>query len=296
MSDHVQELLDRKEVRYQISGRDFLIKCLNPEHNDSNPSCRVDRLTGVTHCFSCGFKTNIFKHFGVVQNFTSIKVAKLKQKLKELNVSMNGVDFPDETIPYTKPFRGISSKTLQHFGAFYTHGSSEYADRIWFPIKDVRGKASVYVGRHTMSSGNPRYLNFPTGVTMPVYPEVLEERYSSVVLVEGIFDMLNLYDKGLKNVCCTFGTNTLHKEADLKLLALKTQGIAKIYLMFDGDEPGQKAMEQLDPVLQECGYLVEKIVLEPDSDPGELTQEYVDSIKEYIHEKDSNSRQSTEQE
>ena len=66
--------------------------------------------------------------------------------------------------------------------------------------------------------------------------------------------------------------------------------------MFDGDEPGQKAMEQLDPVLQECGYLVEKIVLEPDSDPGELTQEYVDSIKEYIHEKDSNSRQSTEQE
>jgi hypothetical protein len=42
-------------------------------------------------------------------------------------------------------------------------------------------------------------------------------------------------------------------------------------------------------VLQECGYITEKIVLEDDSDPGELSQEYVDSIKEYISEKDSNS-------
>jgi DNA primase len=296
MSDHVQELLTKQGIRYQISGRDFLISCLNPDHNDSNPSCRVDRITGVTHCFSCGFKTNIFKHFGIVQNFVSIKVAKLKNKLKELNVNLNGVEFPDEVIPYTKSFRGISNKTLHHFGAFYTHGSSEYADRIWFPIRDVRGKAAVYVGRHTMSNGNPRYLNFPTGVTMPVYPEVLHHKTGSVVLVEGIFDMLNLYDKGLTNVCCTFGTNTLFKEAEMKLLALKTQGVAKIYLMFDGDDPGQKAMLQLEPVLQECGYIVEKIVLEPDSDPGELTQEYVDSIKEYINEKDSYSRQSTQQE
>jgi hypothetical protein len=30
-------------------------------------------------------------------------------------------------------------------------------------------------------------------------------------------------------------------------------------------------------------------VLEEDSDPGELSQEYVDSIKEYISEKDRNS-------
>jgi hypothetical protein len=48
-------------------------------------------------------------------------------------------------------------------------------------------------------------------------------------------------------------------------------------------------MNKLEPVLQECGYITEKIVLEDDSDPGELSQEYVDSIKEYISEKDSNS-------
>jgi hypothetical protein len=53
-------------------------------------------------------------------------------------------------------------------------------------------------------------------------------------------------------------------------------------------------MDKLEPILQECGYLTEKIVLENDTDPGELSQEYVDSIREYINEKDSNSRQSTQ--
>ena len=290
MTDPVLDLLTKQNVSYQISGRDFVVKCLNPEHDDSNPSCRIDRLTGVTHCFSCGFKTNIFKHFGVIANFTSIKIAKLKDKLKSLNINFNGVDFPEEKNPVTKPFRSISTQTLKYFEAFYTLGGDDrLTDRMWFPIKDVRGKPLVYVGRHMMSNGNPRYLNYPTGVQMPIYPEAFEERYSSVVLVEGIFDMLNLYDKGLKNVSCTFGTNTLFSDTELKLLTLRTQGIVKIYLMYDGDDAGQEAMKKLEPVLQEAGYLVEKITLESDMDPGDLSQEYVDSIKDWISEKDSNS-------
>jgi DNA primase len=289
MSDHVLDLLNKQNISFTVSGRDYLIRCLNPDHDDSNPSFRVDRITGVSHCFSCGFKTNIFKHFGIVGNFTSIKVAKLKEKLKELTINFNGVEFPESFTPITKPFRGISTKTLKEFGSFYVNSGSELSDRIWFPIRDIRGKNMVYVGRHMMSDGNPRYLNYPRGVTMPIYPEVFQESYTSAVLVEGIFDMLNLYDKGLRNVCCTFGTNTLFKEPELKLLSLKTQGIVKLYLMYDGDQAGQDAMNKLEPVLQECGYLTERIVLEEDSDPGELSQEYVDSIKEYINDKDRNS-------
>lgn len=294
MSDPVQDLLIKQQIHYQISGRDFLVRCLNPDHDDSNPSCRIDRLTGVTHCFSCGFKTNIFKHFGITGALHSVKIAKLKQKLKDLNVSFNGVEFPEEQIPFSKPFRGISAQTLKEFGAFYTTTQDEkLCDRIWFPIRDIRNKPSVFVGRHTMSQGNPRYINYPTGVSMPIYPEVLKDSYTSVVLVEGIFDMLNLYDKGLQNVCCTFGTSTLMKDVELKLLPLKTQGIVKIYLMYDGDQPGQEAMTKLQPILEEAGYMVEKIVLEEDTDPGELSQDYVNSIKEWINEKDSSSRQST---
>lgn len=282
MSNPVEELLVSKGIAYNHSGKDFLIKCLNPEHNDSSPSFRIDKVTGISHCFSCGFKCNIFKFYGIVDNFTSIKISKLKEKLRALKVSSEGVEFPDEMIPMTRTFRSISVKTLKEFGAFYTNGRDELQDRLFFPIKDVRNKVAVFVGRHMLSNGNPRYLNYPTGVTMPIFPEYFKEKHTSVILVEGIFDMLNLYDKGLRNVSCTFGTNTLMKEAAPKLLSLKTQGISKIYLMYDGDEAGKTAMTKLQPILEELGYKVEQIKVAEDSDPGEMSQEEVDIIKEYI--------------
>jgi hypothetical protein len=53
-----------------------------------------------------------------------------------------------------------------------------------------------------------------------------------------------------------------------------------------GDEAGQQAVEKLEPLVQEAGFKTDKIVLGEDTDPGELTQEYVNSIKDWINEKD----------
>ena len=84
MSDPVLELIQKNGLAYTSSGRDYLIGCLNPEHPDSNPSFRVDRVSGVAHCFACGFKTNIFKYYGVFTNPVPLKIAKLKEKLAEI--------------------------------------------------------------------------------------------------------------------------------------------------------------------------------------------------------------------
>ena len=281
MSEHVLDLLRKQGLQFNVSGRDYLIKCLNPDHDDSNPSFRIDKITGISHCFSCGFKVNIFKYFGVVGNFTSIKVAKLKEKLHALHINANGVDFPEEQIPIARSFRGISAKTLKEFGAFYTNTNEKLVDRIFFPIKDLRDKPIAYVGRHMHSSGNPRYLNYPSGVTMPIFPEKFRERYTSAVLVEGIFDMLNCYDKGLKNVVCTFGTSKLLNETAQKMLSYKVMGIEKVYILYDGDAPGREAAKKIKPLIEEAGFTVEIIDLPDDLDPGIISQEYVDSIIEY---------------
>lgn len=286
-TNSVYELLQKHGITATSSGRDWLTYCLNPDHDDSNPSFRIDKTSGIAHCFSCGFKTNIFKHFGITSTPHSVKIAKLKEKLNNLNISLNGVVFPDRMIPYTKPFRGISAATLKTFGAFcVVTGDDKFQNRIWFPIKDLRDRNVVFVGRHMMSSENPKYLIYPSKTTIPIFPERFTEKHKSVILVEGIFDMLNLYDKGLKNVVCSFGTNTLQNDTALKLLALKTQGIEKIYFMFDGDDAGQQAVEKLEPLVQEAGFKTDKIVLGEDTDPGELTQEYINSIKDWISEKD----------
>ena len=283
---NVEELLKDKGLTFTVSGKDYLIKCLNPEHEDSNPSLRVDKIDGRTHCFSCGFKTNIYKYFGVLSgNQVSIRIAKLKDKIRTLQISSVGLDFPDQMVPFSKVFRGISKETLKEFEAFYLSGENKdmkhFEDRIIFPIKDITGKIVMFLGRHTMSNGNPKYLNHPSGVTIPLYPTIIKNK--SIVLVEGIFDMLNCYDKGLHNVVCTFGTNTLQKDTRNKLLPYKTQGVEKVYIMFDGDDAGREAAKKIKPLIEECDFEVEIISLEDDSDPGEFSQDYVDSIKGYIH-------------
>jgi DNA primase len=281
MSDPILELLQKNSLAYTVSGRDYLIKCLNPEHEDNNPSFRIDRVSGAAHCFSCGFKTNIFKYFGVFTNPVPLRIANLKKKLQEISASQE-IAIPLGHTPWTKPFRGISASTLKHFNAFYTNQVEKLQDRIVFPIQDVTNRIKVFVGRHTLSNVNPRYINYPSGVQLPLFPSYLEEPSRSIVLVEGVFDMLNLYDKGIKNAVCCFGTNTLQNTAKQKLLPFKAQGVTNIYILFDGDEAGEKAARQLKPTLEEDDFIVEIMKLPDGVDPGELDQFHVTSIKEYI--------------
>ena len=283
MSDPVLALLQSKGHEYRISGKDYLIKCLNPEHTDTNPSLRIDKTTGVLHCFSCGFKHNLFKYYGIFTNNTSIRVAKLKEKLTDLRLSGVDLDLPEGHTPFTQKFRGISVATLKHFGAFYTNSVKveKLQDRIIFPIRDVSGKIISMIGRHVMSNGNPRYIIYPSGKPLPCYPSVLEAPSNTIVLVEGIFDMLNLYDKGMRNVVCTFGTSTLKADTATKLLPFKVQGITKIYILFDGDDAGRAASVELVPLLEEQGFNVVVIPMEEGTDPGEMSQEDVTSMIEY---------------
>ncbi len=283
MSDNktVEQLLLDHGIAYKISGKDFVTTCFNPEHNDSNPSFRIDRFTGVSHCFSCGYKTNIFKFYNVGSNNHSVRVAKLKEKLRVLNENTNGLNTLEGTIPFNGVHRGISSQTLKEFGAFKTSKVSGMEDRIIFPILDIRDKVTAYVGRHVLPNGEPRYKTYPSGCVLQPYPSKFVERHYSIVLVEGIFDLLNVWDKGLKNVVCTFGTDGLQNNTAEKLLPYKIVGITKVFIMYDGDEPGQKAAEKLKPLIEEAGFIVEIINLPDDSDPGNLCQDDVNGIIEY---------------
>lgn len=283
MSDPVLELIQKNDLQFTVSGRDYLIKCLNPEHNDSNPSFRVDKVTGVAHCFACGFKTNLFKYYGVFTNLVPMKIVALKEKLDALKKFGKELELPQGYTPWTKQFRGVSPATLKHFGAFYTNQVEKLQDRIIFPIKDITNKTQVFVGRHTMSNGNPRYINYPQGVKIPLYPAHLPSGYSSMVLVEGLFDMLNLYDNGCENVVCTFGTNTLQNETKQKLLPFRAQGITHVYILFDGDDAGRSAAKTLKPLLEAEGFITEIVDLPDGNDPGDLDAENVRSIAEYVN-------------
>jgi DNA primase len=279
----VAKLLNEKGIAYKVQGKDYVISCLNPEHDDSNPSCRVDRVSGVAHCFSCGWKGNLFKFYGVFTNTSSIRVAALKEKLKELAEGVSEIEFPPQSSPFNESFRDISVKTLRRFEAFHTEGIEKLKDRIVFPIRDVSGKLVSFIGRHVLSNANPRYVVHPSGKPLPLFPSKMPENTTSVVFVEGIFDMLNMQDKGVLNTVCCFGTSTISsKNVSQKMLPFKVQGITKVYILFDADKAGQEAAKELKPLLEKEGYTVEILDLEEDCDPGMLGAESIGVIKDYI--------------
>jgi DNA primase len=275
----VESLLQEKKITYRIQGADFVTLCLNPEHEDTNPSMRIDKIDGKFHCLSCGFKGNIFRHFGILTNHTSIRVAKLKEKLRELQEATRELDYPEGYRPITREFRGISLETLKHFEAF-TCDSGDLADRVVFPMREITGKIAVFVGRHALSAGNPRYINYPRGVTLPMFPSIIKCKH--LVIVEGMFDMLNLYDKGLTNVAAINGTNALTSSAKQKLNPFKMQGTTKIFILFDGDDAGREAADKLKPILEELEFTVEIVPVPDGTDPGDFSQEDVDMLKAYI--------------
>jgi len=149
--------------------------------------------------------------------------------------------------------------------------------RINFPIRDISGKIVAFQGRHT-TNGLPKYKFSPPGAKLPLFP-IVEFIKGSVVLVEGMFDMLNLHDKGMTNAVCCFGTNNFN---ETKLAMLKVQGAEYVDVFFDGDDAGQKASENLKSECEKVGLVARNIHLK-DTDPGALTQASIDKLMRKLY-------------
>ena len=277
-----EEVLTEKGVQFSSQGGDFVVQCLNPEHDDSNPSMRIDKITGAYHCFSCGFKGTIFKYYNIASDFKEIRVLQIKKKISQLLAK--ALEMPLGHIPFREEFRDINLETLTKFEAF-TH--KDYENRIVFPVRDILGDIIVFIGRHMHSNVTPKYMIPPPKTSPPLHPAAPKMIQGSIILVEGIFDMLNLHDKGLDNAVCVFGTQTLIKHWEEKLAPYKLQGLAKIYILFDGDTAGQTAASKLEKEIREQ-YITETIKLPNGVDPGDLGREDVQALKELVYENSNN--------
>jgi len=46
----VTEILDKHNIPFTVKGQDYVVSCLNPEHEDNNPSMHIDQQEGAFHC------------------------------------------------------------------------------------------------------------------------------------------------------------------------------------------------------------------------------------------------------
>ena len=273
---NVEELLQSKSVPFMPKGKDFVVSCLNPEHDDNNPSMRIDQITGIFHCFSCGFKGNVFVHFGEKASFLHLRRELVKKKIREKRAESVGLPFPRSALPYVGNWRNIKPETYRKFEAFQEHEA--FVGRIVFPIRDISGRIVAFNARH-MTGGTPKYLISPPGARMPLFPAKIDPIRASVILVEGIYDMINLHDKGLTNAVCCFGTRNINEE---KLSILRLQGIEEAIVFFDGDEAGQTAAAKVQEMCENVDLLTRNINV-VDIDPGALTENQVEKLKDKLY-------------
>lgn len=275
-----EELLQNKKIKYRISGQDAVISCLNPEHDDSNPSMRVDKVTGIFNCFSCGYKGNLFTYFGAPASPLEVRTHRIKEKINKVKSETVGIQLPKDRVPWKGGgIRNISEETLAIWGAF-TWNVPNFENRIIFPIRDVRGKTVALIGRSLDDFSMNKYFIYPNGAEMPFCPAKVKPVQNRVILVEGIFDALNLWDKGLKNTVCCFGTQQVNW---VKLSLLKLQGVSGVDIIFDGDEAGIKAGEMAKGLAEQLEMSARVIKLRENIDPGNLTKPEIERLKEKLY-------------
>lgn len=275
---NVEDLLKSKDIAYIPKGKDFVVRCLNPEHADRNPSMRIDQVTGIFNCFSCQYKGNLFTHYGEKVNKMEMKRQLLKKKIDEVRAESVGLQMPEKAMPYVGNWRGIRPETYTAFEAFI-HGGKDFVGRIAFPIRDRSGRIVAFQAR-TTGDQQPKYLNTPPGAKMPLFP-VVEPIQGRVILVEGIFDVINLHDKGLTNAICCFGVKNVTPE---KLQVLSVAGVEGIDIFLDNDEAGQTGSAKVRELCESVGLDSRNIAFgDKNLDAGALVQTQVDKLRKKLY-------------
>lgn len=162
-----------------------------------------------------------------------------------------------------------------------------FRHRLMIPICDDKGKVIAFGGR-TLGDEEPKYLNSPETLLFSKRntlfglhlskESIRQEGYA--ILVEGYFDFITLFSKGIRNLVATLGTSLTAEH--LKVLRSYTQ---KIYLVFDPDAAGIKAVQRTLDLFLNPGLHAYVVSLPEGRDPDVVVRELgVDRFKVYLQE------------
>jgi len=286
----LKDILKDKGIEYKNTNNpaEIVIQCTSGEHEDANPSLSFNLEKQVFHCFSCGFQGGIGKFLqsiGITQKIhidskQEYKILKLKRKLQSIKNTDN-IRMPNALNMINWVFNGIDANVLRDFMAFTTteYGLEEY---ITIPVFQFGRLKFLDARRRHSDESKSKYTRKPENIKIAdvLFPVDKIDKVNHVILTEGMYDMLNLWQHGVRNVLCIFGANNFGKE---KIELLNKLGITKVTVLMDGDAAGRRAAERIEFLLEKNDFLTYRITLQPDEDPGMLSKEYLYQILGKVH-------------
>jgi len=155
-------------------------------------------------------------------------------------------------------------------------GYDRFRGRLMFPIEDINGSVIAFGGR-IIGDGEPKYLNSPESALYVKGRNLYGlsraknalRKDETLIIVEGYFDLLALWNAGLSNVAATLGTALTREQVDL--IRRYTGSVA---LTFDTDAGGKAALERSMSLFLERGMKAKAVVLPEGKDPDEFVSRH----------------------
>jgi DNA primase len=265
---------------------------LCPLHDDQKPSFLVDPHKNLFYCYGCGRGGDVIRFAELYHQVRFPEAVALLHQWRGLPPLLHEaagfyrmqLHRHSEAVAYLYQ-RGIrSSELIEHMQIGYAPGGClrAWLMQLGYPLQTMRQAGLVtasgydaYIHRvvfpldgnlygRSLSAAAPPHRFLP-GAKGGLYAWDQVQQCPEVILVEGLFDYVVLWQAGFHNVTCSMG-NRLNGHQYRQL----TDGRRTVYLAFDADSngSGQQAAHSLACRLREQGVDVRRIALPDGHDPN----------------------------
>lgn len=250
--------------------------CLNPDHDDSNPSMSYNKRHQTVHCFSCGCSYDIFDLIKLDNQCTSKEAFEIAEQLyngvevKRMPIKeektyqndystyfnichkrINDTDYPS--------FRGISTQVKDEFNiGFDEHFKvNRNGESITWKAIIIPTSSYSFVARNTDKTAEKDNRIRKQGSSCLFNKDIISNTDDPIFIVEGEFDALSIHEVGRKSIALGSVANAHQLIKFLKEVNPKN----KLIISLDNDEEGKKATEYLVKELRNLKiiYLVKNI-------------------------------------
>jgi 5S rRNA maturation endonuclease (ribonuclease M5) len=174
---------------------------------------------------------------------------------EEVETVNEPLEFQLKSVDMEHPYiqkRGLKCETAEYFGVGFFHGRGSMSERVVIPIHDADGALIAYAGR-SVDDGEPKYklpAGFKKSLVLFNLHRVLKAKSREVIIVEGFFDCMKVFQAGFPSVVSLMGSAlSEHQE---KLLI---DNFDRAVMMLDSDEGGRSAASQIAARLMRKMYV-----------------------------------------
>lgn len=265
----ISEVAERLGAELQASGEQWRSLCLL--HDESTPSMYFSDSKQQYHCFGCKAGGDVIDLVEQVRNLSFIESLYWLAAEADIDISERPLTEEEQALErlrdwceeWLRQFRGVPTRLLsavaQTFGVTYKSGETTLGLPGYFDQKPyllngtilpwrtpsgrlVGWRVREYEGEHKQVRGTPN--DFPLGripddtlFGIQVTRSAVADNGGVIVLVEGEYDTMALWNAGVTNVAAMGGSTLTDGQARL----LENLHVREAVALFDGDEGGRKA-------------------------------------------------------